>query len=63
MGMEYNTTCIRRLAQRDVELTVLPWEYPFAAYMHLYDDLLLSNGPGDLNMSMLTVQELEKSLP
>ena len=58
MGMKYNI--IRQLVKRNVELTVVPWDYPFAADMHMYDGLFLSNGPGDPNMCMQTVQELEK---
>lgn len=58
MGMKYNI--IRQLVKRDVELTVVPWNYPFAAEMHKFDGLFLSNGPGDPNMCMETVRELEK---
>jgi carbamoyl-phosphate synthase (ammonia) len=58
MGMKYNI--IRQLVKRDVELTVVPWDYPFAADMHKFDGLFLSNGPGDPNMCMQTVRELEK---
>jgi len=58
MGMKYNI--IRQLVKRDVELTVVPWDYPFAAEMHKFDGLFLSNGPGDPNMCMATVEELKK---
>ena len=58
MGMKYNI--IRQLCKRDVELTVVPWDYPFAADMHKYDGLFLSNGPGDPNMCGATVEELKK---
>jgi carbamoyl-phosphate synthase (ammonia) len=58
MGMKYNI--IRQLVKRGVELTVVPWDYPFAAEMHKFDGLFLSNGPGDPNMCMATVRELEK---
>ncbi|CAB9507048.1 Carbamoyl-phosphate synthase large chain [Seminavis robusta] len=58
MGMKYNI--IRQLVRRDVELTVVPWDYPFAAEMHKYDGLFLSNGPGDPNMCTATVEELKK---
>lgn len=57
-GMKFNI--IRQLCKRGVELTVVPWDYPFAADMHKYDGLFLSNGPGDPNMCQKTVQELEK---
>lgn len=58
MGMKYNI--IRQLCKRGVELTVVPWDYPFASELHKYDGLFLSNGPGDPNMCMATVAELEK---
>jgi carbamoyl-phosphate synthase (ammonia) len=58
MGMKYNI--IRQLCKRGVELTVVPWDYPFASELHQYDGLFLSNGPGDPNMCMATVQELQK---
>lgn len=58
MGTKYNI--IRQLVKRDVELTMVPWNYKFAAEMHKYDGLFLSNGPGDPNMCMETVRELEK---
>lgn len=57
-GMKYNI--IRQLVKRGVELTVVPWDYPFAAEMHKYDGLFLSNGPGDPTMCAATVKELEK---
>jgi carbamoyl-phosphate synthase (ammonia) len=57
-GMKYNI--IRQLVKRDVELTVVPWDYPFAADMHKYDGLFLSNGPGDPTMCSKTISELEK---
>jgi carbamoyl-phosphate synthase (ammonia) len=58
MGMKFNI--IRQLVKRDVELTVVPWNYPFAAELKNFDGLFLSNGPGDPNMCMETVRELEK---
>jgi carbamoyl-phosphate synthase (ammonia) len=57
-GMKFNI--IRQLCRRDVELTVVPWDYPFAADLHKFDGLFLSNGPGDPNMCHATVAELEK---
>jgi carbamoyl-phosphate synthase (ammonia) len=57
-GMKYNI--IRQLCKRGAELTVVPWNYPFASEMHKYDGLFLSNGPGDPNMCAETVKELEK---
>jgi len=57
-GMKNNI--IRHLVKRGVELTVVPWDYPFASEMHLYDGLFLSNGPGDPTMCKETIEELEK---
>lgn len=57
-GMKFNI--IRQLCRRGVELTVVPWDYPFASEMHKYDGLFLSNGPGDPVMCGATVAELEK---
>uniref|UniRef100_A0A7S2UQ81 Carbamoyl phosphate synthase arginine-specific large chain n=1 Tax=Attheya septentrionalis TaxID=420275 RepID=A0A7S2UQ81_9STRA len=57
-GMKYNI--IRRLCERGAELTVVPWNYPFAQEMHKYDGLFLSNGPGDPVMCVETVEQLEK---
>lgn len=58
MGIKYNI--IRLLVKRDVELTVVPWNYKFAAEMDKYDGLFLSNGPGNPTMCMETVEELKK---
>jgi carbamoyl-phosphate synthase (ammonia) len=58
MGMKFNI--IRQLCKRGVELTVVPWDYPFAAEVKDYDGLFLSNGPGDPNMCTKTVEELKK---
>ena len=57
-GMKNNI--IRHLVKRGVELTVVPWDYPFAAEVQNYDGLFLSNGPGDPTMCKATIQELEK---
>eukprot|EP00586_Coscinodiscus_wailesii_P004925 CAMPEP_0172487554 /NCGR_PEP_ID=MMETSP1066-20121228/16705_1 /TAXON_ID=671091 /ORGANISM="Coscinodiscus wailesii, Strain CCMP2513" /LENGTH=1525 /DNA_ID=CAMNT_0013254251 /DNA_START=209 /DNA_END=4786 /DNA_ORIENTATION=+ len=57
-GMKYNI--IRQLVKRGTELTVVPWDYPFAAEMHKYDGLFLSNGPGDPTMCAPTIAELKK---
>ena len=51
---------IRHLVKRGAELTVVPWDYPFAAEMDKYDGLFLSNGPGDPTMCQATIGELEK---
>lgn len=57
-GMKYNI--IRQLVKRGVELTVVPWDYPFAGEMHKYDGLFLSNGPGDPMMCQPTIEQLKK---
>jgi carbamoyl-phosphate synthase (ammonia) len=57
-GMKFNI--IRLLCKRGVELTVVPWDYPFASELHKYDGLFLSNGPGDPTMCASTVNELKK---
>jgi carbamoyl-phosphate synthase (ammonia) len=57
-GMKNNI--IRHLVNRGTELTVVPWDYPFAAEMHKYDGLFLSNGPGDPTMCKETIEQLEK---
>jgi carbamoyl-phosphate synthase (ammonia) len=57
-GMKYNI--IRQLVKRGAELTVVPWNYPFASEMHKFDGLFLSNGPGDPTMCDVTIRELEK---
>jgi len=58
MGMKNNM--IRLLVDRGVELTVVPWNYPFAADMHKFDGIFLSNGPGNPAMCTETVEELKK---
>jgi carbamoyl-phosphate synthase (ammonia) len=57
-GMKNNI--IRHLVKRGVELTVVPWNYPFAAEVQQYDGLFLSNGPGDPTMCKETIEELKK---
>jgi len=57
-GMKYNI--IRQLVKRGTELTVVPWDYPFAAEMHKYHGLFLSNGPGDPTMCAATIENLKK---
>ena len=59
-GMKYNM--IRLLVKRGCELTVVPWDYPFAAEMHKYDGIFLSNGPGDPTYCKETIEELKKAI-
>jgi len=56
-GMKYNI--IRRLVERGAELTVVPWNHPFAADLHKYDGLFLSNGPGDPSMCTEIIDQLK----
>lgn len=52
---------IRKLCDRGVEMTLVPYDYPFASELHKYDGLFLSNGPGDPSMvADTTVAELKK---
>mmetsp|Transcript_26422 Transcript_26422/g.40908 ORF Transcript_26422/g.40908 Transcript_26422/m.40908 type:complete len:1515 (+) Transcript_26422:117-4661(+) len=57
-GMKHNI--IRQLVKRGAELTVVPWDYPFASEMDKYDGLFLSNGPGDPTMCVHTIEQLQK---
>eukprot|EP00522_Entomoneis_paludosa_P006834 CAMPEP_0172438874 /NCGR_PEP_ID=MMETSP1065-20121228/7_1 /TAXON_ID=265537 /ORGANISM="Amphiprora paludosa, Strain CCMP125" /LENGTH=1491 /DNA_ID=CAMNT_0013187469 /DNA_START=66 /DNA_END=4541 /DNA_ORIENTATION=- len=57
-GMKFNI--IRQLVKRGVELTVVPWNHPFASELKNYDGLFLSNGPGNPTMCDATIKELEK---
>lgn len=57
-GMKHNI--IRQLVKRGAELTVVPWDYPFASEMDKYDGLFLSNGPGDPTMCVQTIEQLQK---
>jgi carbamoyl-phosphate synthase (ammonia) len=57
-GMKFNI--IRQLVKRGIELTVVPWNYPFADHMDKFDGLFLSNGPGDPTMCKETIAQLQK---
>lgn len=57
-GMKANI--IRQLVRRGAELTVVPWDFPFASEIQEYDGLFLSNGPGDPTVCQPTIKELEK---
>ncbi|KAL3826405.1 hypothetical protein ACHAXA_008613 [Cyclostephanos tholiformis] len=59
-GMKYNM--IRLLVERGCELTVVPWDYPFAADMHKYDGIFLSNGPGDPTYCKETIEQLRQAI-
>jgi len=49
---------IRSLVQRDVEMTLLPWDTPLAPLMDQYDGLFLSNGPGDPERIQTTISNV-----
>eukprot|EP00557_Chaetoceros_sp_GSL56_P002692 CAMPEP_0176497948 /NCGR_PEP_ID=MMETSP0200_2-20121128/12026_1 /TAXON_ID=947934 /ORGANISM="Chaetoceros sp., Strain GSL56" /LENGTH=1504 /DNA_ID=CAMNT_0017896055 /DNA_START=98 /DNA_END=4612 /DNA_ORIENTATION=- len=57
-GMKYNI--IRQLVRRGAELTVVPWDYPFASELQNFHGLFLSNGPGNPIMCVETINELKK---
>jgi len=59
-GMKYNM--IRLLVDRGCELTVVPWDHPFAADMHKYDGVFLSNGPGDPTSCKETIEQLKQAI-
>jgi carbamoyl-phosphate synthase small subunit len=54
-GIKYNI--IRCLLEFDVELTVVPFDYPLPAD-HDFDGVFLSNGPGDPTMAEATIGTL-----
>lgn len=59
-GMKYNM--IRLLVDRGCELTIVPWDHPFAADLHKYDGLFLSNGPGDPTSCDKTIEQLRQAI-
>mmetsp|Transcript_28128 Transcript_28128/g.59386 ORF Transcript_28128/g.59386 Transcript_28128/m.59386 type:complete len:1531 (+) Transcript_28128:110-4702(+) len=59
-GMKYNM--IRLLVDRGCELTVVPWDHPFAADMHKFDGIFLSNGPGDPTYCKETIEQLKQAI-
>lgn len=59
-GMKYNM--IRLLVDRGCELTVVPWDHPFASDMHNYDGIFLSNGPGDPTSCKETIEQLKQAI-
>jgi len=59
-GMKYNM--IRLMVDRGVELTVVPWDHPFAADMHKFDGVFLSNGPGDPTYCKETIEQLKQAI-
>ena len=59
-GMKYNM--IRLLVDRGCELTIVPWDHPFAADMHKFDGLFLSYGPGDPISCDKTIEQLRQAI-
>ncbi|KAL7554053.1 hypothetical protein ACHAWF_017438 [Thalassiosira exigua] len=59
-GMKYNM--IRLLVDRGCELTVVPWDHPFASDMHKFDGVFLSNGPGDPSYCDKTIEQLKQAI-
>lgn len=51
---------IRSLANRDIEVIRVPWDYDFLN--EEYDGLFLSNGPGDPTMIKKTVENVKKAM-
>lgn len=52
---------IREICKRGAELTLVPYDYPFAEELQNFDGLFLSNGPGDPTMLMdTTVAQLKQ---
>jgi carbamoyl-phosphate synthase/aspartate carbamoyltransferase len=59
VGMKNNQ--IRCFLKRGVSLTVVPWDYDFAANQD-YDGLFISNGPGDPTMLKIVIERIAKVL-
>ena len=59
-GMKNNM--IRLMVDRGCELTVVPWNHPFADEMQNYDGIFLSNGPGDPTACTETIEQLKRAI-
>jgi carbamoylphosphate synthase large subunit len=57
-GMKNNI--IRYLTRRNVELTVVPYNYDISSHPHPIDGIFISNGPGDPTMCAETIVNLRK---
>ncbi|XP_074643904.1 multifunctional protein CAD-like isoform X2 [Tubulanus polymorphus] len=57
-GMKTNQ--IRLLCQRGASVTVVPWNYAFKS--EEYDGLFLSNGPGDPEQCIITINHIKRVL-
>ena len=51
---------VRRLLQRGVSVTVVPWNYDFVGQLDKFDGLLISNGPGDPSTPRQVTDNLRK---
>ena len=56
-GIKYNM--IRSVAQRGVELLVVPYDYELSKTNYEYDGILISNGPGDPMQASKTVESIK----
>lgn len=57
-GCKHNI--IREMANRDVEVLRVPWDYPLVG--EFYNGVLISSGPGDPKMCLPTVKEVQSIL-
>lgn len=57
MGVKQNI--IRELLKYDVNVTVVPWDYDFNN-SKAFDGLFISNGPGDPNLCLQTVEHVRE---
>lgn len=53
---------IRNLAKRGVAVTVVPWDYDFNSREEEFDGLFLSNGPGDPELCVATIDHIREYL-
>ena len=56
MGVKQNI--IRELLRYDVSITVVPWDYDFNTMSQDIDGLFISNGPGDPNLCLPTIEHV-----
>ena len=56
MGVKQNI--IRELLRYEVSITVVPWDYDFNTMSQDIDGLFISNGPGDPNLCLPTIEHV-----
>jgi len=56
------TNILRSLVSRGASVTVLPWNFDFNKISDQFDGIFISNGPGNPNKAMETIQNLRKAL-